>query len=69
MDLSLVAHLAILIFAFADCSHDVSCVWSAKCDGTKLAGDRERYCAVLFSCAVYCDLSVTGDDTLNNNDS
>lgn len=35
----------------------------------KLAGDRERYCAALFSCAVYCDLSVTGDDTLNNRDS
>jgi hypothetical protein len=35
----------------------------------ELAGERKRYCAVLFSCAVYCDLSVTGDDTLNNHES
>lgn len=52
-DLSLVAHLAVLIFSFADCSHGASCVWSAKCDGTR-TGWREK--ALLRSVVQLCRL-------------
>ena len=52
-DLSLVAHFAVLVFAFTDGSHVVFCVRSAKCDGTK-TGWREM--ALLFSAAKLCRL-------------
>lgn len=52
-DLSLVAHFAVLVFAFTDGSHVVFCVRSAKCDGTK-TGWREM--ALLCSAAKLCRL-------------
>ena len=52
-NLSLVAHVAVLVFAFTDGSHVVFCVRSAKCDGTK-TGWREM--ALLCGAAKLCRL-------------